>query len=122
MPRNTVSTITKLSLEYKQAPEDTAVRDALILAYRPLVGKIAAKYARTTADQDELFGAGVIGLLEALPKWDPDKGTLGTYATKAILGRVQDEAFRLYGHAVGVPERAPVRTRRSARRTPRGSG
>jgi RNA polymerase sigma factor (sigma-70 family) len=94
-----------LTKQFQKDPNDTEARDALVLAYTPLVKKIARRYARHPGDRDDLRQAGMIGLLKALPKYDPTRCTLGAYARKAVLGAVQDAAFEMYAYAVTVPER-----------------
>src|SRR5262245_20147563 len=98
MKKVAVNDIRQVTLQYQQNTENTEARDALVTAYTPLLKKIARRYAKHPQDRDDLVQAGHIGLLKALPKWDPTRCTLGAYARKAIIGAVQDAAFELYSH------------------------
>ncbi len=61
--------------------ERTAARDRLILANLRLVQSIARRFA-TFVDLDDVFMAGVPGLIKAVDSYDPDSGCkLGTHAT-----------------------------------------
>jgi RNA polymerase sigma factor (sigma-70 family) len=51
-------------------------RDQLIEVFRPLIASVARIYRGTTSiDRDELMQEGVVGLLRALERYDPDQGT-----------------------------------------------
>jgi RNA polymerase sigma factor (sigma-70 family) len=54
-------------------PDD---REALVDAFLPLIGSVARHYRGYAAvDRSELMQAGVLGLLRALERYDPDLGT-----------------------------------------------
>jgi RNA polymerase primary sigma factor len=66
--------------------------DQLITSNAGLVGSVAAWFAERTTklDQDDLFQEGVIGLIRAIEKFDPDRGyKLSTYATCWIRQQLQ---------------------------------
>jgi len=46
-------------------------------------------------DQDDLFDLGVIGLIQAVDRFDPAKGTFEAYATQKIRGAVLDGLRRM---------------------------
>ena len=51
-------------------------RDRLVQRYMPLIGSIARTYAGTrNVDRGELMQEGVVGLLRALRRYDPEIGT-----------------------------------------------
>src|SRR4051812_20431484 len=51
-------------------------RAALIDAFRPLIGSVARMYVRSaTIDEMELAQEGIVGLLRALERFDPNVGT-----------------------------------------------
>lgn len=73
---------------------DRAARNDLIVAHYPLVRSIARRIDATTPNTvtlDDLVSHGVIGLIDAIGKFDPDRGaTLGTYARRRIRGAILD--------------------------------
>lgn len=70
-------------------------KDALILEYAPIVKMIAHKIASRLPPSiliDDLISSGVLGLMDALEKWDPNRETkLKTYAEFRIRGAILDE-------------------------------
>ena len=72
-----------------------ASHDLRVLSFLPLVERIVQKVRRGLprgADTDGLMGAGMIGLLQALERFDPDKGVaFEAFASIRIRGAVQDE-------------------------------
>ncbi len=74
---------------------DRQHRDRLIAMYTPLVRSIAYDKAREVPlhlDADDLVSAGIVGLIEAVERWDPDKGvSLATFAWTRVHGSILDE-------------------------------
>jgi RNA polymerase sigma factor for flagellar operon FliA len=74
---------------------DSAIRDAFIRQYAPLVKYVAGKVAASmpnTVEFEDLVGFGVFGLLDAIEKFDPDKNVkFKTYAVTRIRGAIFDE-------------------------------
>lgn len=71
----------------------------LIIKYLPLVKRIVSRIdvGDGELDKDDLFSIGVIGLMDALKKFDPQKGVpFEAYATVRIKGNIVDE-FRKNG-------------------------
>ena len=72
-----------------------AEKDSLIVEYAPVVKMIAQKIASRLPPSiqiDDLISAGVLGLMDALEKWDPNRETkLKTYAEFRIRGAILDE-------------------------------
>jgi len=70
-------------------------RNALILQYGPLIKYIAHRLAMRLPSHisiDDLISAGVIGLMDAITKFDPDKKVeFKTYAEFRIRGAMLDE-------------------------------
>src|SRR4051794_23540607 len=55
---------------------DPGARDRLIQAFWPLIGSVARIYRSSAAvDRTELMQEGVVGLLRALERFDPSRGT-----------------------------------------------
>ena len=67
--------------------------------YSTLVYQIVRKVAEKvppTVDREDLFGAGMVGLLEARAKFDPERGIVfEAYARLRIKGAILDELRRL---------------------------
>jgi len=72
-----------------------AERDRLIAQYAPLVKTIAGRMALRLPQhisQDDLKSSGIMGLLDAIDKYDPDKGVeFKSYAEFRIRGAMIDE-------------------------------
>ncbi|MCL1818493.1 MAG: RNA polymerase sigma factor WhiG [Spirochaetaceae bacterium] len=75
--------------------KDSAIRDAFVKQYAPLVKYVAGKIAvgmPHNVEFDDLVGFGVFGLFDAIQKFDPDKHVkFKTYAVTRIRGAIFDE-------------------------------
>ena len=84
--------------EYKKS-KSVAIRDRLIRQYMPLVKSVAGRVSTGMPDSvefDDLVGFGQFGLLDAINKFDIDKGVkFKTYATTRIRGAIFDELREL---------------------------
>ena len=73
---------------------DTDARDRLVLQYSPLVKYVAGRVRSglpSSVDQADLVSDGVIGLMDALEKFDPGRGLqFQTYAVSRIRGAIVD--------------------------------
>lgn len=71
------------------------VRDQLILQYSPLVKYVAGRVAAglpNSVDQGDLVSCGMFGLVDAIEKFDPERGfRFETYAITRIRGAIMDE-------------------------------
>ena len=71
-----------------------AVREELISEHIPIVRSIARRIHEqlpSHVSRDDLYSAGVVGLLEAVDRFDPSKGVLfRTYAQHRIRGAILD--------------------------------
>lgn len=71
------------------------VREQLILQYAPLVRYVVGRLAVTlppTIDQEDLYGYGLIGLIQAVEKFTLERGVkFETYAITRIRGAILDE-------------------------------
>src|SRR3954466_11744048 len=71
------------------------VRDALILHYSPLVKYVAGRVAvglPQSVDQADLVSYGIFGLIDAIEKFDLERGfKFETYAISRIKGAIIDE-------------------------------
>ncbi len=86
-----------LITEYRQRvkPVNTLTREELILKHLPLVHYIVERmlvYLPPTLDKEDLIEAGIMGLIEAVDKFDPTKNTnFATYAKFRIRGAILDQ-------------------------------
>jgi RNA polymerase sigma factor FliA len=73
----------------------TAAREALILHYSPLVKYVAGRLAvglPQNVEQGDLVSYGMFGLIDAIDKFEPDRGfKFETYAISRIKGAILDE-------------------------------
>jgi RNA polymerase sigma-B factor len=82
---------------------DMAARDALCERYLPLAYHLARRYRNSDAHADDLVQVASIGLLNALERYDPDRGiAFSTFAVPTILGELK-RYFRDKGWIVRVP-------------------
>lgn len=88
---------TTLLKKYKEDPQRLTVdqKDKLIMEYAPLIKFIAQKIAirlPSNIELDDLISSGVIGLMDAIEKYDPSRdNTFKTYAEFRIRGAILDE-------------------------------
>lgn len=77
-----------------QATGDIEVRNRLVLRYAPLVKYVAGRLRAglpDNVDQADLLSEGVIGLMDAIEKFDPTRGLqFQTYAVPRIRGAIVD--------------------------------
>lgn len=89
-----VSEVNQLWFDYK-ATGSSELRDQLILHYAPLVKYVAGRVAvglPQNVEQADLFSYGVFGLIDAIAKFDLDRGyKFETYAIARIKGAILDE-------------------------------
>ncbi len=94
----------ELFQEYQRG-RDPKVRDRLILAHSNLVRYLARKFANRGEPLEDLIQVGMIGLMNAVDRFDPNRGIrFATYATPTIMGEIRRH-FRDRGWAVKVPRR-----------------
>lgn len=78
-----------------------------------LVGWVAGDVARLSGrEPDELFQDGMVGLLEAIQRFDLRRGRFSTYAVPRIKMRVWDAAVTDHG-SIGLPPRRARQWRRA---------
>ncbi len=83
--------------KYKEEPTKltAAQKDKLIMEYAPLIKFIAQKIAirlPSNIELDDLISSGVIGLMDAIEKYDPTRDNkFKTYAEFRIRGSILDE-------------------------------
>ncbi len=81
-------------VEYKASGTKSA-REVLILNYSPLVKYVAGRVAvglPANIEQTDLISYGIFGLIDAIEKYEPDRGIkFETYAISRIRGAIIDE-------------------------------
>jgi RNA polymerase sigma factor FliA len=74
---------------------DRKLRDQLITNYAPLVNYVALNISNSlpsNVDKDDLVSYGTFGLIDAIEKFDPERGfKFETYAIARIRGSIYDE-------------------------------
>lgn len=84
---------------------DPKVREQLILMHMNLVRYLARKFKDRGEPLDDLLQQGIIGLINAIDRFDLDRGVkFSTYATPTILGEIR-RYFRDKGWSMKVPRR-----------------
>jgi RNA polymerase sigma-B factor len=85
--------------------EQAGVRDELIETHMPLVHHLARRYADRGEPMEDVTQVATIGLIQAIDKFDPDRGSaFSTYAVPTILGAIRRH-FRDATWSVKVPRR-----------------
>ncbi len=80
-------------------------REELVHLHLPLVRALARRFPTQRIPAEDVVQVGVIGLLNAIDRYDPDRGTaLSTFATPTILGEIK-RCFRDSAWALHVPRR-----------------
>ena len=82
---------------------DLGARDELLERFLPLAQRLARRYYRDQDSADDLVQVASIGLLKAIDRFDPARGTqFTTFAVPTILGELK-RYFRDFGWAMHVP-------------------
>ncbi len=81
--------------QFRSTPGNKALRDRLILTYAPLVKYVAGRLGSglpAHVDDDDLISYGLLGLIGAIERYDPDRDVkFETYAIARIKGSIIDE-------------------------------
>ena len=89
---------------YKKDPTKEA-RNALVEEHLYMVDILIRKYLGKGVDYDDLYQVGALALVQAVERFDPDKGySFSSFATPTILGEIK-KYFRDKEWAVKVPRR-----------------
>ena len=81
------------------------IRDHLVMMHQNLVRFLAGKFANRGEPLEDLVQVGIIGLINAIDRFDPERGTrFSTYATPTIVGEIRRH-FRDKAWSLKVPRR-----------------
>ncbi len=82
---------------------DVRAREELLERFLPLARKLVGRYARTSEPRDDLVQVASIGLLQAIDRYDPDRGAaFSSFAVPTILGELKRH-FRDHCWSMHVP-------------------
>jgi RNA polymerase sigma-B factor len=106
----------QLLIRYHRAG-DIAAREELAERFLPLARDLALRYTYTDEPFDDLLQVASLGLVKAIDRFDPERGTKFTsYAAPTILGELKRH-FRDKGWALHVPRDLQERTLAVSRAT-----
>lgn len=89
----------------QENPKDQVTQEKVVKAYEKLVHSIAHKYSKNQTHHEDLFQVGMIGLLVAVKRYDPEfGGTFETFAIPTIIGEIK-RFIRDKTWSVHVPRR-----------------
>lgn len=91
--------VSEVANSYKRMMPGSAAEEDMVLQHLPLVRTVVGRLAMNLpshVDQDDLYSSGLVGLLNAVRKYDPNGGSsFEAYARVRIRGAVFDELRRL---------------------------
>jgi RNA polymerase sigma-B factor len=96
--------VESLFIKYAET-KDPKIREQLIEIHQNLVRFLAGKFANRGEPLEDLVQVGTIGLINAIDRFDPKRGTkFSTYATPTIVGEIR-RYFRDKAWSLKVPRR-----------------
>ena len=91
--------------EHFRETRDPDLRNMLVEIHQNLVRYLAGKFASRGEPLEDLIQVGMIGLINAVDRFEPDKGTkFSTFATPTIVGEIRRH-FRDKAWTLKVPRR-----------------
>jgi RNA polymerase sigma-B factor len=90
-----------LDTHYREG--DLAARDELMVRFMPFARRLAVRYMHSREPMDDLVQVASIGLLNAIDRFNPERGkTFAAFAAPTILGELRRH-FRDKGWTIHVP-------------------
>ena len=84
---------------------DRALRDELVFMHLGMVRQLAVRFASRSEPLDDLVQVGIVGLINAIDRFDPNRGVeFSSFAVPTIVGEIKRH-FRDRSWAMGVPRR-----------------
>ena len=103
MSRHTHRRLADVQLQLQQLAGDRGALAELVERYLPLTRSLALRYRNRGESIDDLVQVASVGLVKALQRWDPRRGTpFASYAVPVILGELRRH-FRDHTWAVRPP-------------------
>ena len=104
--------------EYYRQTKDPALREQLIMANKGLVHKAVNEFFFVVTwgimERGDLESAGMEGLIQAVDRFDPDKGyRFSTYAVHRIRGAIKNEIARYRGKVPRTLEKKVQKVKRA---------
>lgn len=96
--------LTELAALPVDAPRRSEIRATVAEAELPLVHHLAQRFRGRGEPYDDLVQVGTIGLINAIDRFDPTRGSFTSFAVPTILGELRRH-FRDKGWALRVPRR-----------------
>ena len=94
---------------------DRDARDRLIELHLPLVRALARRFARRGEQLEDLVQVGAVGLIKAIDRYDPARGSsLTAYAVPTIVGEIRRH-LRDSTQPLRLPRRTAARASSSGR-------
>lgn len=91
--------------ELQQNPQNESLKEKLVFKYRNLVHSLASKYSRNRDNHEDLVQVGMIGLLVAAERFDPEIGkSFEAFLIPTIIGEIK-RFIRDKTWSVHVPRR-----------------
>ncbi len=89
---------------YKQT-KDKAVRDEIVEKYIYIAEILSRRFINRGLDYEDIYQVACIGLLNAVERFDPDRGVkFATFATPTVFGEIR-KYFRDKGSFIKIPRR-----------------
>ena len=101
-----------------RAGDENGYRELLEYNY-PLVRAVASRFAFDNSKREDLFQSGVVGLIDAMARFDPERGVpFGSYAFPYIKGEILKSLAEMKGTKkhlfCGIKEDVPLKQALSA--------
>lgn len=96
--------LARLAAMAAQDPRRPALRRAVVEDNLPLVHRLAQRFKGRGEPYDDLVQVGTIGLMNAVDRYDPARGSFTTFAVPTIVGEIRRH-FRDRGWAMRIPRR-----------------
>ena len=99
----TTGELTRELFEAYRQHGDLKAKEQVISNYTPLVRSLCRRFRPSREPQEDLLQVGMIGLLNSIRKFDPDRGTsFSSLAIPEILGAIMNY-LRDHGSLIKVP-------------------